>query len=149
MPFVEENPAVADSQGEDSEDDMSYEEMCEESLENAEKFRRGRRAACSTVRAEVALGPADEAVDEAAVQSLLGLVLAQPLSARGQTFRLSVTVKLESADEGSSDVYGEVRCKATEGYDDGVIFKTILPEGRVERCSVILAGCSYRQGGTW
>jgi hypothetical protein len=149
MPFAEENPAVADSVADSqSEDDMSYEEMCEESLENAEKFRRGRQAVCSTVRGEVALGRADEDV-QGVVQSLFGLVLRQPLSVRGQTFRLSVTVKLESADEGSSDVYGEVRCRATEGYDDGVIFKTILPEGRVERCSVITAGCSYRQGGRW
>jgi hypothetical protein len=158
MPFVEDNPAVAagvaDSQ---SEDEMSYEEMCEESLDNAEMFRRGRRPPLTVVRGEVALRVPATATDREGrvndlVQSLFRRVLGQPLWVNGPTCRLSLEVRLQSVeDEGDEPVQvdGAVCCKATEVYDDGIIIKTVLPEGQVERCSVIPEGCSYRQAGRW
>lgn len=133
------------------EDDLSYEDACQESLEVAEKFRRGRRPSSTFVRGEVALrlSPTSVNVLEDLVQSLFRRVLRQPLDVVGQTCRLTLEVGLESVEHEGEEADGAACCKATEEYDDGIIIKTILPEGQVERCSVIPDGCSYRQGGRW
>jgi hypothetical protein len=152
MPFVEENPAVADGVADSqSEDEMSYEEMCEESRENAEKFRRGREPTTSVVRGEVALRvlphPVKEVRVDDLVQSLFRLVLRQPFSVDGPTCRLGLEVRLESVEDEGEEADGTGCCKVTETYEDGIIIKTISPEGQVERCSVLPVGCSYRQAG--
>jgi hypothetical protein len=135
MPIVQDGSCLE----EDVEDDVSYEEACEESLENAEKFRRGRQPWSSVVRGEVTLRlpPTSVNVLEDMVQSLFRLVLRQPLSVDGQTCRLIVEVGLESVEDERQEADGTVCCKAVEGYDDGIIVKTILPEGQVEKCSVV------------
>jgi hypothetical protein len=144
MPFVQDSSCVdGDVDFADQvEDDVSYEEACEESLENAEKFRRGRRPWSSVVRGEVTLrlpptSPTSVNVLEELVQSVFRLVLRQPLTVDGQTCRLIVEVGLESVEDERQEADGTVCCKAVEGYDDGIIVKTILPEGQVERCSVV------------
>jgi hypothetical protein len=158
MPSVQERPCFEGDVGlvDHVEDSLSYQEACEASLEHAEKFRRGRRPWKSAAEGEVTLSiPSDdldlnnkECVDDR-VQSLFRLVLRRPHYVDGQVCRLTVKVELECVENEGEEVDDTVCCTATEGYDDGIIVKTVLPEGQVERCSVIPVGCSYRQGGMW
>jgi hypothetical protein len=150
MPFVEENPAVADSvASSQSEDGISYQEMCQLSVENADKFQRGRRPTSSAVRGEVTLRRTLHKSVDGLIQSLSGLMLAQAWSVERLSCRLKVEIELEDEEsEGEEDDgQGIVCCKAVERYDDGIIIKTISPEGQVEQCSVLPRRCCYRPGG--
>jgi hypothetical protein len=103
-----------------------------ESLEMAEKFRRGREPATSVVEGWSTIGVPNCPTD--LVKCLFALVVGHAGPVEGPACRVHLKLSLHSVEE--EEGASGPRCQATEFYDDGIIIKSISSEGEVERCSV-------------